>query len=250
MIQKLKTLIVDDEISGRENLQYLLEQFCPRIVVNDIASTLDEAEDLMNAKNFDLVFLDVQLGTTTIFELLQRLETIPLEIIFVSAHNHALKAFEFSAIDYLLKPIKIESLIKAVDIAFDRIHNTILSEQAKGILSILGRQTGPRTIPIPVSDGYEIIDVNSIMYCIADGSYTKIFIKDRSMILVSQSLKHYETLLLDFDFLRIHNSTIINSGYVIQVSRADGGFVTMQDGKVFSISKSRKEESFKKLLLQ
>ncbi|MBQ0735093.1 LytR/AlgR family response regulator transcription factor [Aquimarina celericrescens] len=250
MIQKLKTLIVDDEISGRENLEYLLEHFCPRVVVDDVANTLDETEKLISTKKFDLVFLDVQLGTSTIFELLQRLKTIPFEIIFVSAYNHALKAFEFAAIDYLLKPIKIESLIKAVDLAFDRVNNNILSEQAKSILSKLEQRNNSKTIPIPVSDGYEIIDVDAIMYCTADGSYTKIFVRDRGKILVSQSLKHYEELLLRFSFLRIHNSTIINSNYVKQVSRADGGFVTMQDGKVFSISKSRKEASFKKLLLQ
>ncbi len=249
MIQKLKTLIVDDEISGRENLQYLLQHFCPRIVIHDVAGTLDEAENLISTKKYDLVFLDVELGTSTIFEVLQRLKTISFEIIFVSAHNYALKAFEFAAVDYLLKPIKIESLIKAVDLAFDRIHNNILSEQAKNILSKLGVNSSSKTIPIPVSDGYEIIDASSIMYCTADGSYTKIFVKNRGKILVSQSLKHYEELLFKFEFLRIHNSTIINRNYVKQVSRADGGFVIMQDNKVFSISKSRKEESFKKLLL-
>ncbi|MEL6142922.1 MAG: response regulator [Bacteroidota bacterium] len=127
MKQRISSLIVDDEASSRENTSMLLEQFCPNVEVIGIAGNIRTAEQMMEEKEPQLVFLDIQLGSETAFSLLKNLKEINFEIIFITAHDHyALKAFEFMAVDYLLKPIEIAQLIRAVNNAADRISSKSL----------------------------------------------------------------------------------------------------------------------------
>ncbi|WP_299213695.1 LytTR family DNA-binding domain-containing protein [uncultured Aquimarina sp.] len=251
MIKRLKTVIIDDEPSGIENLEELITQFCPQLEIINTGETLEEAKSIIDTIDFDLIFLDVQIGNSTIFDVISKLKKKTFEIIFISAHNHALKAFKYDAVDYLLKPIDIKKLIDAVNRANLKISNDAYSNHAKDVLSKIKQpNTQKEYIPVPTADGYEMIKANSILYCIADGSYTQVVTKDRGSIIGSQNLKYYEELLKSFSFIRIHHSSLINSEFIKRISRTDGGCVTMEDGKVLSISKSKKEETFKKLFLK
>ncbi len=251
MIQKMKTLLIDDEPNGIENLQKLLDKFCPQVEVIATGNSLEEAESIIHNSTLDLVFLDIQIGSSSIFDLLKRMPKMSFEIIFVSAHNHALEAFDYKAVDYLLKPISIESLIRAVNRAFTSINDKALTDHAKQVISkINSPKKNTESIAIPTSNGYEMINVNDILYCIADGSYTEINIKDDRKILGSKHLKFYVELLKEFDFMRIHNSILINPKHIKRIKRTDGGIIEMQDGKILSISKSRKEDTFKRFSLK
>ncbi len=251
MIQKIQTMLIDDEPSGIENLHKLLNRFCPQVKVIATGSSLEEAESIIHNSTLDLVFFDIQIGSSSIFDLLKRIPEINFEIIFVSAHNHALEAFDYKAVDYLLKPISIESLIRAVNRAFTAINNKALTYHAKQVISkIDSPQKSIESIAIPTSNGYEMINVNDILYCIADGSYTEINITDKRKILGSKHLKFYVELLHNFDFMRIHNSILINPKHIRRIKRTDGGSIEMQDGKILSISKSRKEDTFKRFSLK
>lgn len=247
MNAKVNSIIVDDEISGIESLQLVLNALCPEVTVLGTAQTMDEAKKLILNLDLDLVFLDVQIGTQTIFQLLNDLETIDFEIIFVSAHDHALKAIKFMAIDYLLKPINTELLKQAVDRAIFNKKNRNFYDHAKELLNSINKTSNHQPkIAVPTKDGYEFVATSEILYCSAQRSYTIIHLKDNSQIVASQNLKHYEDLLMNEQFVRIHNSHLINLPYIKNISRSDGGFVKMIDNQILPISKARKE----KLLLE
>ncbi len=251
MIQKLQTLLIDDELNGIENLQRLLDKFCPQVEVIATGNSLEEAESIIQNSTLDLVFFDIQIGSSSIFDLLKRLPKVDFEIIFVSAHNHALEAFDYKAVDYLLKPISIESLIRAVNRAFTVINDKALTDHAKQVISkINSPQNNLESIAVPTGNGYEMINVNNVMYCIAEGSYTEINIANQRKILGSKHLKFYADLLKDFDFMRIHNSILINPKHIQRIKRTDGGCIEMKDGKILPISKSRKEDTFKRFSLK
>ncbi|MEO9804092.1 MAG: LytTR family DNA-binding domain-containing protein [Reichenbachiella sp.] len=250
MKEKVDALIVDDELNGAENLRSILNDFCPEVNVLKIASSLDEAErDIKNLKP-SLVFLDIQIGTRMVFEMLETFSQIQFEIIFVSAHNHALDAFKFMAIDYLLKPIDIESLVMAVNRATVNINNQKASVSVQELLNaIKGDDSSFQKIAIPTSDGYEMVLIDEILYCQAEGSYTVLYLNGGASFMVSKNLKYYEDLLKKNNFIRIHHSSLVNCSKIKKVSKSDGGYIVMDDGKDLSISKSRRDETFAKLNL-
>lgn len=250
-MDKLRTLIVDDELNGIENLSQILKEFCPNTEIVGTAQSLIEAEEKMKLLNPHLVFLDVQIGTKTIFDLLEHLKEIPFEIIFISAYNHALKAFKYMAVDYLLKPINIESLTAAVEKARYHIKNRNFYDHAKELLNSLKSSNNEHyKIAVPTSDGYEFVYANDILYCMAGGAYTTLHLLNNRKLVASQNLKFYEDLLVNTNFVRIHNSSLINIKYVKKVSRSDGGHLLMENGKTLSFSRSKKEVLFKKLNLK
>lgn len=250
MNQLTTALIVDDEPNGAENLQTILLEFCPQIRVLKISTTLNEAEEDILLLNPTIVFLDIQIGTRLVFEMLEALPEINFEIIFVSAYDHALDAFKFMAIDYLLKPIDIKSLKKAVNQAIFNSERKLFAAHYKEFIAVRHNyDPDKQKIAIPTSDGYEMVPVKEIMYCIAEGSYTAVHVDNNIKFLASKHLKFYEELLRDFHFMRIHHSYLINKNFIKKVSKSDGGYLVMQDNTTFSISKSRRELTFTELNL-
>lgn len=241
---KIISLIIDDEANSQENILILLNKYCPQISVAGIADNLDDAERLILQHNPQLVFLDIQLGATTAFSLLERLKAINFEIIFITAHhNFAIKAFNFAAVDYLLKPVDISKLIKAVDNAVEKIgsrtiHNSmeVMMQQLKSF------NRNQQKIGLATSAGYEMVYINEIMYCMANGSYTDFFFESGEKLTVSKNLKYYENLLLDFDFLRSHNTALVNLYFIKRIDRTDGGGLLMENGALLPVSKTKRKE--------
>ncbi|WP_298545574.1 LytTR family DNA-binding domain-containing protein [uncultured Aquimarina sp.] len=250
METKITSLIVDDELNVAENLAGILRDFCPNIEVVKISTTISEAKKDIAIVQPKLVFLDIQIGTRMIFEMLESIE-IDFEIIFISAHNYALDAFKFMAIDYLLKPVDIKSLVKAVDRAIFNKKNRLFSKHFEELLTIVKKDDSTlHKIAIPNTNGYQMIRISDILYCLAEGSYTLIYLVNKNHLVVSKNLKFYEDLLTRYNFIRIHNSSLVNSAYIKEISKSEGGFVMMDDGKILSMSKSRREETFNKLHLK
>ncbi|WP_298541574.1 LytTR family DNA-binding domain-containing protein [uncultured Aquimarina sp.] len=246
MTKIINAIIVDDELNGIENLQSLIVTFYPKIQIVGTAQTFTEAQTLLESYDVDVAFLDIQIGTRSIFEFLEKFTKIDFEIIFMSAHNHALEAFKFMALDYLLKPIDIDDFKKAINRLLEGLEKRYFANNAKELIEQLKLEKDKfNKISIPTFDGYEIVSISSILYCLADGSYTQLTLKDNKNIVASQNLKYYEYLLESFGFLRIHNSSLINKDHITRISKSDGGFVVMDDGKKLSISKTRKVDFFK-----
>ncbi len=242
MPTKMKTILVDDEINSRETLALLLGQYCSEVEVVGTASNLNEAEALLEALKPSLVFLDIQIGTQTIFELLNRLPSIDFEIIFISAYeNYAIKAIRFMAIDYLLKPINIQQLTEAVQRAYARGQQRNSQVQLEALMGNLQQRDGSQhRIALATADSYELVQVDEVLYCLAEGSYTRFILKNGEELFVSRHLKYYEQLLNEYNFYRSHQSCLLNLQHIKRVLRSDGGMVEMTDGKQLPISRNRK----------
>ncbi|KAA1245021.1 LytTR family DNA-binding domain-containing protein [Aquimarina sp. RZ0] len=245
MIKKINAMIVDDELNGVENLKSLIEAFYPQIEIMATAESFEQAEQQLRLHKIDIAFLDIQIGTRSIFEFLEKIRKIDFEIIFISAHDHALEAFKFMAIDYLLKPIDIDYFKQAINRLLSNLEYKYFANNAKELIGQLKLEKDKfNKISIPTLDGYGMLSIDSILYCLADGSYTNLSIKGNRTILASKNLKYYEALLEDFGFLRIHNSSLISREHIARISKSDGGYVVMDDGKKLSISKARKAGIF------
>ena len=239
----LRAIIVEDEKHSRETLKNLLEEFCSNIKVIDLASNVPEAVEKIESHKPDVVFLDIELQTGTGFDVLSQLTHLNFEVIFTTAfEQYAIKAVKFSSLDYLLKPIDLEELQRAVQKAQVKKNQDIYKKQLETLMSNLKAQQ-PRLnkICLATSEGFEFIEVKDIIYCKAEGSYTSFILRDKDSLLVSKHLKAYEDLLLEQDFMRVHNSFLINLKEVKKYIKADGGYIMMNNGDAVNISRSRKD---------
>jgi two-component system LytT family response regulator len=240
----LKAVIVEDEKHSRETLKNLLEEFCIGIEVVGTAGSVTEAVATISTLKPDVVFLDIELQTGTGFDVLNQLSNINFEIIFTTAfEQYAIKAVKFSSLDYLLKPIDLEELQKAIEKAKKSKDQVVYKKQLETLmLNLKQQQPKLNKICLSTADGFEFINVNNILYCKAEGSYTAFILNDNSKLLVSKHLKEYETLLLEQDFMRVHNSFLINLKEVKKFIKSDGGYIVMNNNDTVSISRSKKED--------
>lgn len=244
MQQKIPSLIIDDEANSRENIGMLLQQFCAGVEIIGEANNVNSAEQLIQELQPALVFLDIQLGSETAFSLLKRLPEINFDIIFITAHDHyAIKAFEFMAIDYLLKPIEIKQLTRAVANAAERLASrTIHLSLDQMMMQVEDFNRSRHKLALAIGKGYEMVYINDIMYCMANGSYTRFHFKQTEPLLVSKNLKYYENILDGYGFVRTHNTTLVNLHYVKTIERANGGAIIMEDERSLPVSKAKRLE--------
>ena len=237
---QINALIVDDEANNRENLRLALGQYCQEINIVGEADSAITALDEIKAKQPDLVFLDIAMPLGDGFQLLESLDKIDFDIIFVTAYNqYAIRAIKFCAIDYLLKPIDALELKQAVNRV---LANQQKKEQQKKLALLLSnRLDAPQKIALPQTDHVEFIEVADIIRCQGEKNYTWFYLRDGRKLLVSQTLKEYVELLEDAHFFRVHQSHLINLQAVKQYSRRDGGYIVMTDKATVPVARSRKE---------
>jgi len=235
----MKAIIVDDEAKSRKTLITSINKYTPEVeVVADAASVV---EALKKIKEFrpDILFLDVQLPDGSGFDILELLPNLNFKIIFISAYDkYAIDAFKFSAIDYLLKPVEPELLIKAIEKSAkeDRL------ESLEGKLNVLlSNRKQVEKIALPSTNGLELVKVKDIVYCQADSNYTVFHLNDGQQIMVSRSLKEYDDILSPLGFYRIHQSYLIKLSYVKKYIKGEGGSVILENGKELDVSRRRKE---------
>lgn len=237
-------VIVEDEMHSRELLRNMVAMFCTDIQVIATAASVNEGVTAIKTHKPDIVFLDIEMQTGTGFDLLQQFPQPEFDVIFTTAFNHyAVKAIKFSAVDYLLKPIDPEELRAAVDKVLVKRKDNVSKGTLEVLMNYLKKQVNtPQTITLATADGHEFIPLQDIIYIEANGPYSTFFIKSDRKIMVSKNLKEYETLLSDHNFLRIHNSHIINIGEVRRMIKTDGGYAVMSNGAQLIISPKRKED--------
>ena len=236
---KLNALIVEDEANSREILRNYLAKYCDNVTVLGEAASVQEALQLIGKNKLDLVFLDVEMPYGNAFDLLDQLPDRTFETVFVTAYNqYAMDALNNHAAYYLMKPINIDELIKAVDYVSEiktkenALEDTILNAQ-------LPRVEGK--ITLPQQDGFQVLNVADILFCKADDNYTEIFLENKK-ILVSKTLKYFEEALSQFPFARIHKSYLVNVNEVIKYKKGKGGSVVVSNGKELLVSASKKKD--------
>jgi two-component system LytT family response regulator len=242
----MDALIVEDEKNSYEVLNSLIQNFCPLISSITWVKTVDEAVVRISKTVPEIIFLDVNLNDENGFDLLERVKPIVSSIIFVSAYSeYAIRAFKFSALDYLLKPLDIVELRSAVDRASKSVSHE-QSQYSTFLRNIRAKSVDNFTLALPTFEGIIFVKVRDILYCQAESNYTCFYLLNKSKILVSYTLKHYEELLSESNFFRIHHAYLINLDYVKEFIRKDGGYVTMINGVKLEVAKRRREDFFDK----
>lgn len=236
---KLNAILVEDEANSREILRNYLAKYCGEVNLLGEAASIQEGLQLIKNNDLDLVFLDVEMPFGNAFDLLVQLPERAFETVFVTAYNeYAIDALNNHAAYYLMKPINIDELIKAVEYVGEikqkenALENTVLLPKLK---SVEGK------ITLPQQDGFQVLNVSDILYCKADDNYTEIYLENKK-ILVSKTLKYFEEALTPFSFARIHKSYLVNVNEVVKYRKGKGGSVVVSNGKELLVSASKKKE--------
>jgi len=247
----IRSIIIDDEQHCVQSLKTDLEKYCPAVEV--VAECLSAKEGIFAIKKLkpELVFLDVQMPLMNGFELLEIIDTIDFAIIFTTAYDKfAARAFRISAVDYLLKPIDAAELQDAIKKAEQKIHTPDGTTNIENLLKNIRQPVADQKIALPFKDGFEFIEARHIMYCEAEGAYTRFYLDNKKQILVCRTLGDVEELVPREIFQRIHHSTIVNVLFVSHFFRSDGGYVIMSSGQQLHVSKSRKDAVMQKFGLK
>ncbi|HOY16408.1 MAG TPA: LytTR family DNA-binding domain-containing protein [Haliscomenobacter sp.] len=232
-MQSIRTVVVEDEQAGLENLLLKIARNSPFIEVIGTYTSGEAAIEGIPKDLPDLIFLDINLGTMTGFDVLERLKDVPFEIIITTSYDqYALQAIKANALDYLLKPIDELELVQAVNKAFKVI-------QAKS-------KTASR-IAVPIKNGLKFLNTDDIVYCKADNNCTFIHLTDGKKILVTRTLNDIVQKLPEPKFFRVHRSSLINLNFVDSFSNEDGGYLIMKDKEELSVSREKKEELMRRL---
>ncbi|MCK6639476.1 MAG: LytTR family DNA-binding domain-containing protein [Bacteroidia bacterium] len=238
----IRAVIVDDEERARNTLKALITEFCPELTVAGEASNVPDAVLQINKLKPDVVFLDIEMPEYNGFELLQFFREIDFQIVFVTAYSeYAVRAFEVSAADYLLKPVDVDSLVGAVEkVRKFREHAAI--QQRLDLLKDALNSDEIRKIAVPMSDGLLFVEIADIVFLEADGAYTNIFLKNGSKILVSKKLGFFEDILNGRKiFFRTHRSSLININCIRRFVRGENTIV-MDNNSVVALARDRKHE--------
>ncbi len=241
----IKAILVDDDTFACASLKTLINEYCPDLTVVGEANTLQEAEDLFKAQEPGVIFLDMKMGNEHGFELLKRVNLSNCKIIVASAFEEfAIKAFQFSAIDYLLKPVDIDLLKHAVNKVVQELEANNMNNKLEAIMSsIKGAEVVPSekcTIAIPTVFGSNFINCSEITRCEADRNYTQIHLNNQKSFMSSKTLSDIQSLLPTTDFYRIHHSHLINLSYMSEFHKGKQAFVVMRDGAKVPISQNKK----------
>jgi len=243
----IRTIIIDDESNAREAIKGILSYNFPEIGIigeaDGVFSGLKAIKDLSP----DLVFLDIRMGDGTGIDLLQRLDEINFSLIFLTAYDeYALKAFRYSATDYLLKPIDIDDLTSAIEKVKKNMRRPQFDMDAL-LNSLKPDNNTERKIVLKTSDSIHLIKISSIIRCEASGNYTQFFFENRKPIMVSKPLKEFETTLPDSVFFRPHQSHLININKIDHIKKTDGYQVIMTDGSNIPVATRKKDVLFSML---
>ncbi|MEQ9063060.1 MAG: LytTR family DNA-binding domain-containing protein [Vicingaceae bacterium] len=237
---KLKTVIIDDEIKAVGVLRRKLEAWIEDVEIVGTANSVTEGLELLEKEKVDLVFLDIEMRDGSGFTLLRQLPQIDFEVVFTTAFNeYAVQAFKVNALDYILKPIDSAELEVSLKRAMKKRleSNGLEMDRIKELL----RSQKVNKLAIKERGKVTFVDVNSLIYLLADGVYTEIYTSDKKKFVTSSNLGHYEKVLDGDGFLRVHRSHLINVDCIKEYLTGDH-LVIMNDGKMFPVAKSSRHE--------
>jgi two-component system, LytTR family, response regulator len=241
----ISAILVDDEAGNLEVLSRLISGFCPNVSILACASSVDEACIVIKEKKPDVVFLDIEMPGKTGFDLIHLLEPVTFEIIFVTAfEQYASKAFRYSAIDYLLKPVNIDELQEAVERATKNIIHKTMGARLENYFENINLKQ-PK-IAIPMNDSYTFYDYDTIVSLTATDPYTQIHFTDGTKVISSSSLKYFSELLPKNLFCRIHHAHLVNLNHAVKYSGSRSGKLQLSNGLVLEVSQRKRGELLKR----
>lgn len=244
-MKKYKAIIIDDEINGAKTLRALVEVCCPQLDVVVLSHQPEEAIQLINDVQPDLIFLDIEMPEMSGFELLERVDHISFDIIFVTAYaEFALKAFKTNAISYLLKPIDADELVAAYEKFLQKVDHDIVQRlnRLENLFFEMRTAKGIQRLPVSTSDGIIFLDIERIIRLEADSNYTHIYLNNGKKVTSSKTMKDYEEMLPANEFFRIHHAHIVSVRYVEKYIRGEGGYVVTTDNTTLEVSRRRKSD--------
>lgn len=246
----IRTVLVDDEPKSIKVLQRLLETCCPDVTIIGCAEGVETAFDMIRTLSPDLVFLDIEMTEGNAFDLLNRLQPQTFQVIFVTAFDaYAVRAFKYSALDYLLKPVHPDELRTAVEKAAFRSQEKIDLTQIKTLLENVGNlHLSQQKMAVPTMTGLTFIAIRDIIRFEASGHYTAIRLDNGATIISTRNIKEYENLLPDTFFFRVHHSHIVNIHKIREYQKGRGGYLMMNDGVLVEIANRRREDFLKRLI--
>jgi two-component system LytT family response regulator len=241
----LNAVIVDDEVASQETLTNYLKKYCPVVRVAGIANSVESGLETIRKHKPDVVFLDIEMPYGNAFDLLERLEEVDFEIVFVTAFsNYAIKALNLSASYYILKPIDIDELVNAVDRIVAAKENDKASVRSKILIeNIQAEKKQNQKIILPLIDGFDVVKIKDIVRCQANDNFTDFYYTENpKKQMICRTLKYFDELLSDYDFVRVHKSHLVNFHHITKYIRGKGGQVVLANGDEVAVSETRKKE--------
>jgi two-component system LytT family response regulator len=241
-MKKFTSIIVDDIPEALNMLSNDIEKNHPEIEIIGKATSVIEAAKLLQKKHPDILFLDIMLGDGTAFDILEIVPNLQSKIIFVTASDeYAIKAFKFAAIDYILKPYSNEDLANSIKKA--KVHIQPNKEQLSVLQeSIRNPNRISRKISLHTSEKIIVVQLSEIIRCKSDNNYTTFHLENGQKILVSKTLKYYADMLKEHEFLRVHQSHLINTKYIKEFIKSDGGYLILKDKSNIPVSIRKRNE--------
>ncbi|PKH50880.1 DNA-binding response regulator [Tenacibaculum sp. Bg11-29] len=241
-MNKLTAILVEDQSAALEMLQNDILNHHKEIEIIGTAKSVVEASILLRKKQPDVLFLDIMLGDGTGFDVLEIHPNLSSKVVFVTASDEfAIKAFKFAAIDYILKPYSNEDLANAINKAKQQIKPN--KEQLNVLQeSIKKPNQRPQKISLNTSDKIIIVNLDDIIRCKSDNNYTEFYLINNQKILVGKTLKYFADILKEFDFLRVHQSHLVNIQYIKEFIKSDGGYLVLKNKKTVPVSVRKRNE--------
>ena len=238
----MKAVIIDDENDSRQILAAYLTKYCPNVTVSGFGDSVKTGLEAIRKYSPDVVFLDIEMPYGNGFDLLEQAGEHEFETVFVTAFgNYAIQALNQSAAYYLLKPIDIDELVRAVEKIKKEREAGDYIQHARILLDNL-RSPESQRIMLPTLEGFEIVPIMDILYCEAADNFTRFYFSEGSPLMICRTLKYFEEVLTPRGFLRIHRSYMINPAFVVRYSKGKGGYVTMKNSQELEISPNKKQD--------
>ena len=243
----IKVVILDDEQNAVDTLKWKVEKFCQDVEVIQTFTDPIDALLYLQTTTIDLLFIDIEMPKLNGFELLQRIDNIEFDVVFTTAYDEfGIRAIKFSALDYLLKPIQPQELVKSIEKHKSKQTNQITSDQLKVLFSnIKEEDKSPIKIALSTKESIEFVKPEDIIACASDSNYTMVYLSNSKKKLISKTLKEFDELLREFHFFRAHHSHLVNIKHIKEYVRSEGGYLVMSNDLHVPVARSKKDELLK-----
>ena len=240
-MNKLRSIIIEDEKESQATMVNIINMYIEDVELLGVFDTVSKSIPFIKSNNIQLIFLDIELPGESGFSLFDYFPNPEFNIIFTTAYNqYAVKAFKLSAVDYLLKPIDLTDLRSAIE-KVKKLDNHYKMDEVYKML-VQNVQNGSQRIAIAHQNGYDLVEINEILWLEAEINYTTIHLKSNGKITVAKTLKMFDEFLDPIQFFRISRSAIVNIKYIIKFQKQNGHCVTLIDNSVLPLSEARKDE--------
>ncbi|MBK8564377.1 MAG: response regulator [Saprospiraceae bacterium] len=247
-MKKIRTALIDDNPHAIQILRDDLARMFPEVEIVGEADGVVQGAKLLRNTQPDLLLLDIQMGDGTGFDLLEIVPDLKFQLIFTTAHDeHAIRAFRFAAVDYLLKPIDPDELRRAVERARKMLAGSPNTQAQVPVLREHFQKETPKTIALHTAEKIQIARLSDILRLEADGNYTEVHFTNGHKLLLTKTLKDFSIILEETGFLRAHQSHLVNFEHIREFIKTDGGYIVMADGAKVPVAVRKRAEVVERL---